>query len=246
MTRLHGKIALVTGGGSGIGAACVARFLAEGACVVSTDVTEQSGLASPTFLPLVHDVTDPASWQDVIARTTEVFGRLDILVNNAGVSMRTPATIMDTDFADWRRIIDVNLDGVFLGLKYGMRAMAPTGGAIVNMGSIHSFVAIPKAAGYCASKGGVLLLTRTAALEGAAMTPPVRVNSVHPGYVRTPLVDHRADTVEGWLPAIEAKIPARRLARPEEIAVAVLNLVTDDAAYMTGSAVTIDGGYTIL
>lgn len=244
MGRLEGKIALVTGGASGIGAACVERFLAEGARVVSTDTAEQDRAAANNFLPLEHDVACETSWEKVVAQTVGTHGRLDILVNNAGVSMREPASISETGFADWRRILSVNLDGVFLGLKHGMRAMAPTGGAIVNMGSIHSFVAIPNAAGYCASKGAVLLLTKTAALEGAAMDPPIRVNSVHPGYIRTPLVDRRARDIPGWQSRMEAKIPAGRMGRPEEAATAVLNLVTDESAYMTGSAVTIDGGYT--
>ncbi len=246
MKRIKGKIALVTGGASGIGTACVERFLAEGARVVSTDLTQQDRPTTPDFLPLAHDVADEVSWEDVIAQTIQSFGRLDILVNNAGVSMRSPATIADTAFEDWQRIISVNLDGVFLGLKHGMQAMSATGGAIVNMGSIHSFVAIPQASSYCASKGGLLLLTKSAALEGAEMNPPVRVNSVHPGYIRTPLVDHRAKTLPDWAPMIESRVPAGRFGRPEEIAAAVLNLVTDESTYMTGSAVTIDGGYTIV
>ena len=114
----------------------------------------------------------------------------------------------------------------------------------VNMGSVHSFVAIPNASAYCASKGAVLLLTKAAALEGAEMAPQIRVNSVHPGYVNTPLIGARMGQVPELEANIKSKTPMGRLARPEEIATGVLNLVTDDASYVTGSAVTIDGGYT--
>lgn len=243
MGRLDGKIVIVTGGASGIGAACVTRFLTEGARVVSTDVAAHAP-QSDQCLTLAHDVSDEDAWQSVLHRTTERFGGLDILVNNAGISARTPGPISDIELDDWRRVISVNLDGVFLGIKHAMRAMAGRGGAIVNMGSVHSFVAIPNSAAYCTSKGGQLLLTKTAALEGATMDPPVRVNSVHPGYVETPLVGARLDQQPELQDVIKGKTPLGRLARPEEIATAVLNLVTDDASYITGSAVTVDGGYT--
>lgn len=243
MGRLDGKIAIVTGGASGIGAACVTRFLTEGARVVSTDVAAHAP-QSDQCLTMVHEVTDESAWQDVIQRTTDQFGAPDILVNNAGITARVRGPIIGIALDDWRRVMAVNLDGVFLGLKHGMAAMAGRGGAIVNMGSVHSFVAIPNSAAYCTSKGGLLLLTKTAALEGATMDPPVRVNSVHPGYVETPLVGARLDQHPELQDVIKAKTPLGRLARPEEIATAVLNLVTDDASYITGSAVTVDGGYT--
>ena len=243
MGRLDGKIALITGSASGIGAACVDRFLAEGARVVATDVAPQQS-SSDACLTLEHDVGDEAAWQAVLHRTTERFGGIDILVNNAGISARVPGPISEIALEDWRRVIGVNLDGVFLGIKHAMRAMSGRGGAIVNMGSVHSFVAIANSAAYCASKGGVLLLSKAAALEGAAMKPPVRVNSVHPGYVATPLVDARTKQRPGMRTVIEENTPLGRLARPEEIATVVLNLVTDDGSYVTGSAVTVDGGFT--
>jgi len=244
MGRLSGKIALITGAASGIGLACVTRLLAEGASVIATDLSSKAQSESEHFFPLVHDVTSEKNWQDVIRTAIKKFGRIDILVNNAGIGAASPKPISETDLSEWKRVLDVNLDGVFLGLKYGMRAMSNTGGAIVNMGSVHSFVAIPNASAYCASKGAVLLLSKAAALEGAAMTPQIRVNSVHPGYVVTPLVNARMKQMPELEARIEAKTPMGRLAQPEDIASAVLNLVTDEASYVTGSAVMIDGGYT--
>lgn len=245
MGRLEGKSAIVTGAASGIGAACVARFLAEGAQVMATDLTVPEEAAGGSAVWMAQDVSDEDGWAATIRAATERFGKLDIVVNNAGVAAGTPTPIAQTELADWRSVMSVNLDGVFLGVKHAMRAMAGHGGAIVNMGSVHSFVAIPDAPAYCASKGGLLMLTRVAALEGARLDPPVRVNSVHPGYVDTPLVMRRLEQDPKRRAAIEAATPLGRLARPEEIATAVLNLVTDDSAYITGSAVTIDGGYTV-
>lgn len=242
MGRLSNKIAIVTGASSGIGAACANRFLIEGASVVATDIVPLSHCDS--FLQLQHDAGSEGDWINVITQTLDRFGRLDILVNNAGVSVKSPVPIAETELTDWRRVMDTNLDGVFLGTKHAMKAMAGQGGAIVNIGSVHSFVAIPNVAAYCASKGAVLMLTKTAALEGAEMVPPVRVNSVHPGYVDTPLVSRRLSQFPERKAAIETATPLGRLARPEEIAAMVLNLVTDEASYITGSAVSVDGGYT--
>ena len=244
MGRLSGKIALVTGGASGIGLTCVERFLAEGARVIATDINPDAQLENDHLLSVKHDVTSEKGWQDTIDIAIQKFGRIDICVNNAGIGARSPKSICDTDLSEWNHVLDVNINGVFLGLKHGMRAMRETGGAIVNMGSVHSFVAIPNASAYCASKGAVLRLTKAAALEGAEMVPQIRVNSVHPGYVNTPLIGARMGQVPELEANIKSKTPMGRLARPEEIASGVLNLVTDDASYVTGSAVTIDGGYT--
>jgi len=244
MDRLAGKVALVTGAASGIGAAIVKRFLSEGAQVVATDVSDFPSPPSDGVVHLSQDTANENDWASIIMRVIADFGRLDILVNNAGVSARTCEPLTETTLDEWRRVLSINLDGVFLGMKHAMRAMGSKGGAIVNVGSVHSFVGIPNAAAYCASKGGLLMLTKAGALEGAALDPPIRVNSIHPGYVETPLLESRMSKQPERRKSVEAATPLSRLARPEEIASAVMTLVTDDAAYITGTALCVDGGYT--
>ena len=244
MERLTGKIALVTGAASGIGAAIVERFLAEGARVIATDVTAFPDDPVDGVLHLRQDTSREDDWSASIERAIAEFGRLDILVNNAGVTSRNPGPLTETSLDSWREVLSVNLDGVFLGMKHAMRAMVQKGGAIVNVGSVHSFVAIPNSAAYCASKGGLLMLTKAGSLEGAALDPPIRVNSIHPGYVETPLLESRIAQQPERSNAVEAATPLSRLARPAEIAAAVLTLVTDDTAYITGTALCVDGGYT--
>lgn len=242
--RLEGKIALVTGGASGIGAAVVARFLSEGARVVATDITDIPEAATDRLIPMRQDTRNEDDWLATIEHISASLGPLDILVNNAGISAEKSTGIADTSLEAWRRVLSVNLDGVFLGLKHGMRAMSGRGGAIVNVGSVHSFVAIPNSAAYCASKGGVLMLTKAAALEGAALPSPVRVNSIHPGYVDTPLLQSRMAQDPDRLAKVTSATPLQRLARPDEIAAALMSLVTDEASFITGTALCIDGGYT--
>ena len=242
MAQLTGKIALVTGAASGIGAAIVARLLAEGAIAIASDLSISPG-AETEFLHL--DTADEGSWITAIDSVCGKHGRLDILVNNAGISAATPTPIRDVALQDWQKVMSVNLDGVFLGMKHAMRAMEGKGGSIVNIASMLSFVAIPDSGAYCASKGGVLQLTRAGALEGAAMRPPVRVNSVHPGYVETPLLAARLAQRPGMEDRLRGQIPLGRLARPEEVASAVTYLASEEAGYMTGSALTIDGGFVI-
>lgn len=242
MTQLTGKIALVTGAASGIGAAIVTRLLAEGATVVATDLTIPP---KPKFEFLRLDTGSEMAWITAIDATCQKHGRLDILINNAGISAASPTPIRDVTLEDWQKVMSVNLDGVFLGMKHAMRAMDGIGGSIVNIASMLSFIAIPDSAAYCASKGGVLQLTRAGALEGALMRPAVRVNSVHPGYVETPLLSARLGQRPGMEDRLTGLTPLGRLALPEEVASAVTYLASDEASYMTGSAMTIDGGYMI-
>lgn len=244
MKRFAGKIALVTGAQSGIGAATAALLRAEGAQVAATDImTKEESVDQDNHLSLPHDAASERDWERVIARTIEVYGGLDILINNAGISAKEPGPIKDISLDDWRHVISVNLDGVFLGMKHGMRAMDGRGGSIVNIASILSFVAIPNSAAYCASKGAVLQLTRAGALEAARMSPAIRVNSVHPGYIETPLVGFRFDQNPAMRSKIEKQTPLNRLGKPEEIAKTVAFLASDDASYATGAAFTIDGGF---
>lgn len=245
MGRFNGKVALVTGAASGIGAAIVARLLEEGASVASTDLTAPESAPDSAPMPLSLDVTREADWIAAIDAILARHGQIDVLVNNAGISATQPQPIRDTSLEDWRRVNAVNLDGVFLGMKHAMRAMQGKGGSIVNIASMLSFIAIPDSAAYCASKGGVLQLTRAGALEGAAMTPQIRVNSIHPGYVETPLLSKRLAQRPGLRETLTAQTPLRRLARPEEVASVCCYLASDEAGYATGAALTIDGGFTI-
>jgi NAD(P)-dependent dehydrogenase (short-subunit alcohol dehydrogenase family) len=253
--RLHGKVALVTGAAGGIGFATARRFVAEGAAVVLADIdgdqlAMQAGQLAAVGRPVTvvaHDVTAEAAWDKLMAETLNRHGRLDVLVNNAGITVRGNAEEASLD--DWHRVLAVNLDGVFLGTRKGIEAMKATGGAIVNVSSMLGLVGNPSSAAYCASKGGVRNFTKAAALHCAAQGYPLRVNSVHPGYVETPMLigageSHPSETPDGFKARLLSRVPMKRLARPEEIASAILFLASDDASYMTGSELVVDGGVT--
>jgi len=210
--------------------------------VTDVDPTGQQVVASIAGAIFAeHDVTDESSWERVIATVLDTHGRLDVLVNNAGISYVRAVT--DTTLADWRALMAVNLDGVFLGTKHGVRAMRQhgEGGSIVNVSSAAGLTGSPLSSAYCASKGGVRLFTKAVALECA--TEAIRVNSVHPGAVRTPIwgkigVSPELEVVVG------AASPLGRMAEPEEVADAILYLASDASRYVTGSELVIDGGVT--
>jgi NAD(P)-dependent dehydrogenase (short-subunit alcohol dehydrogenase family) len=251
--RVAGKVALITGAASGLGAEAARRLAREGASVVLTDLAADAGEAvgraiehaggKAVFFP--HDVTSEADWARVVAGAVKRFGRLDVLVNNAGIAAgSTP--LMTHTLEDWRRILSVNLDGVFLGLRHAGPAIAETGGgSVINISSIMGKVGTPGAGAYCASKGGVLLLTKVAALEWAPLG--IRVNSVHPGYIDTPLVadvlqrSENGNELRDMLISLHA---LGRLGEPREIADAVVFLASDESSFMTGGEMVIDGGYT--
>ncbi|MEE8535312.1 MAG: glucose 1-dehydrogenase [Kiloniellales bacterium] len=254
MGRLDGRIALITGGASGIGRATARRFVAEGARVVITDVNEADGAAAADELGadglfLAHDVTDEGAWEAVVARALEVFGRLDVLLNGAGVAG------MDDDIdactlTEWRRVLAVNLEGVFLGCRHGVRAMRQTGGgSIVNISSVLGLVGDHDCLAYSASKGGVRLLTKSVALHCARNGYNIRCNSVHPGYLETPMVMDelaaKADP-EARLEEIVALHPLGRLGSPEDVANMILFLASDEASFVTGAEFTVDGGYSAI
>lgn len=247
--RIAGKTALVTGGASGIGAAIALELSREGATVVVTDLNETAGAAVAADLMngqfLRHDVTSEADWKAVVAQVQESYNGLDILVNNAGV-MPALKTIEETSYEEWKRVMAVNMDGVFLGVKYGIGAMKERGGAIVNISSIMGLVGEAIVGAYSASKGGVRLFTKSAAIECANLGYPIRINSVHPGYIDGGMFGTMADTfgAEGLRERFAGKTPMRRLGRPEEIAKGVLFLVSDDSSFSTGSELVLDGGYT--
>ncbi|PZU56823.1 MAG: hypothetical protein DI547_15355 [Sphingobium sp.] len=246
MLSLNGRTAIITGAASGIGLATVERLLAEGANVVATDLSEGAALDSDRYRSVIHDVRDEAGWEQVVSLAQSVFGGVDILVNNAGITAARLLPIADLSLEDWQRVLSVNLDGAFLGTRAGMNAMAERGGVIINIASVHSFIAAAGTAAYSTSKGGVVMLTKVAAVEGAKLTCPVRVNSIHPGYIETPLVSARFEQVPALKAEIEGRTPLSRLGRVEEVAAAVAYLCSDDAGFVTGTSLTLDGGLTAI
>jgi 3(or 17)beta-hydroxysteroid dehydrogenase len=241
---VQAKAALVTGGASGIGRATAARLADAGLRVVVTDVDPAgrqvvADIAGAVFVE--HDVTDESSWERAIATVLDVHGRLDVVVNNAGIPYVRAVT--DTTLADWRAVMAVNLDGVFLGTKHGVRAMRRhgDGGSIVNVSSAAGLVGSPLSSAYCASKGAVRLFTKAVALECAPEA--IRVNSVHPGAVRTPIWAKVGISPELQV-AVGAASPLGRMAEPEEVADAIVYLASDASRYITGSELVIDGGFT--
>jgi NAD(P)-dependent dehydrogenase (short-subunit alcohol dehydrogenase family) len=256
MNRVDGKVAIVTGGGSGIGAATSRLIAAAGGRVIVTDIDESAARAVAAGIDGAvaahHDVTSESDWQRVIDLTIVKFGKLDILVNNAGVSGAGMGSLEDLSLANWHRIIAVNLDSVFIGTRQAVVVMKDAGGgAIVNISSVMGMVGGAGAA-YNASKGGVRLLTKSVAVHCGTMGYNIRVNSVHPGYIWTPMVRGIVDvmpaeanmTEEGLQALLIEKHPIGRLGVAEDIAKGVLFLASDDASFMTGSELVIDGGYT--
>jgi NAD(P)-dependent dehydrogenase (short-subunit alcohol dehydrogenase family) len=252
MGRVEDKIAIVTGGASGIGKAAAKLLVAEGATVVITDLDAEQGERVAGELAgnsgrcsfRQQDVKDEATWEELIADTLAKYGRLDILVNNAGIGGGT-FFVEDTPLEAWHNCLGVNLDGVFLGVKHGVGAMKATGGSIINISSILGLVGLPMTAAYCASKGGVRLLTKAAAIECTQRKLDIRINSIHPGFIETPLVA-RGIELRGpqMKEMIETMQPTGQMGRPEDIAEAVLFLASDAARFMTGSEMVVDGGYT--
>jgi NAD(P)-dependent dehydrogenase (short-subunit alcohol dehydrogenase family) len=247
MKRLEDRVALITGAASGIGRATAERLAAEGAVAVLTDVQDALGGEAAeeirgrgqTALFLHHDVTSEEDWSAVVERVLADFGRLDILVNNAG--MGDLATIEETPLADYERTIAVDQTGVFLGMRTCAEALKASGHAsVVNISSIFGtsggFGTSPA---YHAAKGAVRTLTKNVALHWA--TEGVRVNSVHPGFVRTPILDSAKGTE--FEQVMITSTPMGRLGEPEEIAAAVAYLASDDASFVTGSELYVDGGY---
>jgi NAD(P)-dependent dehydrogenase (short-subunit alcohol dehydrogenase family) len=258
MGRVEGKVALVTGGASGIGRGCAEILAREGASVVITDVQDDKGRAlaheiGGRTLFLHHDVTREDAWIEVVARIEREFHRLDILVNNAGIGIGC-ADITTMTLAEWRRQQAINLEGVFLGVKHGLAAMrrAGNGGSIINMSSVAGLKGSPTLAGYCATKGGVRLFTKAVALECAGVKDGVRVNSVHPGIIETPIwlsiagVSEPGANAPPDLDALSAMaVPLGVKGLPADIANGVLWLASDESRYVTGAELVIDGGLTL-
>jgi NAD(P)-dependent dehydrogenase (short-subunit alcohol dehydrogenase family) len=247
--RLKGKVALVTGGARGIGSAICLALAREGASVAVTDIREDEGMALADHLRsggaqalfLLQDVTQEQGWNEVVEKVQEAFGGIDILVNNAGIAL--PGTIETQSFSDWRQTMAINLDAVFLGTRAGVLAMREKGGSIVNISSIEGIVGNAHVPAYNASKGGVRLLTKSAAIHCARAGFRIRVNSVHPGYVGTALVqDALAQLPHDFAARTLDRIPMQRFGEADEVAATVVFLASDESSYMTGSELVVDGG----
>ncbi|MBT2486505.1 MULTISPECIES: SDR family NAD(P)-dependent oxidoreductase [unclassified Microbacterium] len=243
--RFADKVAVVTGGVSGIGAQITSRLVAEGARVVAVDINSDAvAAATTTFGESVighrADVTDEASFEAAIERAVDEYGTLDLLFNVAGGSKAAPLTTMT--YADWDFTIRLNLHSVFLGTQLIARKLLQLGkpGAIVNVASLNSLVPLQFGAGYSASKAAAVMLTKQAALELAEHG--IRVNAISPGLVDTPLTAAMMQSPV-VLDAFLGRIPMNRAARPEEVAAAALFLASDDASYITGDNLVVDGGW---
>jgi NAD(P)-dependent dehydrogenase (short-subunit alcohol dehydrogenase family) len=261
MGQVEGKIALVTGGASGIGAACAATLAREGAKVVVTDIDDKLGKqtveriqsAGGDAVFLNQDVTQEQRWAEIVAEIERRHRGLNILVSNAGIGVGAPS-IVDMTLADWRRQTAINLDGVFLSVKYCLPLMRRSGpGSIVMMSSVAGLRGSPFLAGYCATKGGVRLFAKSIAMECAQVGDGIRVNSVHPGIIDTPIwgkIPNGGANQAGHNSPMRAEelgkagAPLGRAGQAQEIADGVLFLASDASRYITGTELIIDGGMT--
>jgi 3(or 17)beta-hydroxysteroid dehydrogenase len=254
MNRMRGKSAVVTGAALGIGRACALKLADEGAAVAATDVDVENGSIvveeirrrGGDAIFIEHDVADEARWDQVMRTVVERYKKLDVLVNNAGVALARD--VEHTTLEEWRRLMSINLDGVFLGTKHAVQTMkANRSGSIVNLSSIEGLVGDPNLAAYNASKGGVRLLTKSAALYCAKAGYNIRVNSVHPGYIWTPMVENylksQGDVAQGRK-LLDSLHPIGHVGEPDDVAYGVLYLASDEAKFVTGTELVIDGGYT--
>jgi NAD(P)-dependent dehydrogenase (short-subunit alcohol dehydrogenase family) len=251
MTDFSSKTILITGGAGAIGRSTAQRFAGAGAKIVvadmsleaSCDVAKQLDASS---IGVELDVTNEAQWISVISQTVSQFGSLDILVNNAGTT--DFGFIKDLPLEKWRQVVGVNLEGVFLGMRAAWSAIAAQGGVIINVSSLGAMMGTPRLSAYCAAKAGVLSLTKTAAREAAILGDKIRIVSVHPGFIDTPSA--RAVATEGFggnaelaMEQISQMIPIGRPGTPDEVAALIAFLASDDASYITGGDIVIDGGW---
>lgn len=256
MGRLDGKVAIITGGALGIGEADCKLFAEEGAKVVVADINEAEGKrvcqeinkAGGDAIFVKIDVSKEADWEVLIKETLDKFGKLNILINNAGVSLGK--NIEDTTLDEWNWLMGINATGVFLGTKYAIKAMKDNGEncSIINRSSIDGQIAESGLFAYCASKGAVTILTKSAALHCGEQRYKIRVNSVHPGYVHTALTEKEAAdsglTPEEYFIKVGNLHPIGYIGRPIDIAYGDVYLASDESLFVTGSELTIDGGWT--
>lgn len=246
---MTGKVALVTGGSSGIGRACSLAFSKEGAKVVVADVQAEKGEETVSLIKksggeaifVTADMSKGTDIEAMVKKTVETYGRLDYGVNNAGIEGQQGPTADCTE-ENWDRVISINLKGVWLCMKHEIaQMMKQGGGSIVNMASIAGLVGFTGIPAYCASKGGIIQLTKTAALEYAKNK--IRINAVCPGVIKTPMVDRFTGGTAEAEAAFAAGEPVGRMGRPEEIASAVVWLCSDGASFVTGHPMVVDGGW---
>lgn len=252
MRRLEGKVALISGGASGIGLATARRLAEEGASVVLGDIDEEAarracaGLDGASFERL--DVASDEDWRSAAEAVVARHGRLDILVNSAGIA--PTGSIEEVSLEDWRRTMSVNVDGTFLGCRHGVRVMkAGQGGSIVNLSSVSGIIGGHNLAAYNASKGAVRLLTKSVALHCARKGYGIRCNSVHPGFVDTPMLEdliRHSRSPDEARAKLAASVPLGRNAKAEEVAAMIAYLASDEAAFVTGAEFVIDGGVTAM
>lgn len=259
MARLNGKVCIVTGAAHGIGAATARALVREGGRVTLTDIDEAAGQALAESLRaggadavfLHHDVAEPKGWDTVFDSVLERQGRLDVMVNNAGLG--TYNDIETVSLEEWRRVMSINVDGAFMGTQRAIRAMKQTGGgAIVNVASVASFIGAPSLAAYSASKGAVLMLTKSAATYCGQRGYNIRVNTIHPGLIDTRAGVEMARKATGAASDEEAVVvftqlhPIGRIGKPEEIALGIVFLASAESSFITGSSLVVDGGFTAL
>ncbi|MCH8989909.1 MAG: glucose 1-dehydrogenase [Chloroflexi bacterium] len=248
MMRVAGKVALISGGAGGIGAATAKLLAKEGAAVVIADLLEDEGRAAEAqiaesggqalFVRL--DVTSEESWRNAVQAAVSSFGKLDILVNNAGVSHR--AGVEETTSEAWDKVMDVNVKGVFLGTQAAIPEMRKAGGgSIINISSIYGLVGSGGSAAYHASKGAVRIFNKSTAIQYASEN--IRANSVHPGFIDTPMTRAHHDNPNIHEERV-AKTPIGRMGQPEDIAAGILYLASDESSFVTGAELVIDGGMT--
>lgn len=250
MARLHDKVAVITGAGSGMGRASALLFAAEGAKVLVADVNERGGEETVETITAAGGRaaflrTDVASSEDVkrmVMTALKRFGTLDILFNNAGIAGES-ARLADQSEENWHRVIGINLTGVYLGMRHAIPVMLEQGGgSIISTASVAGMVGWARAAAYSAAKGAVINLTRTAAIEYARRN--IRVNCICPGVIHTPLLEGIQGDIEAGRDRLNRMQPMPRIGTPDDIAQMALYLASDDAAFVTGAAMVVDGGYT--
>tara|TARA_R110002049_G_scaffold218843_1_gene390472 strand:+ start:7479 stop:8252 length:774 start_codon:yes stop_codon:yes gene_type:complete len=255
MDRVKNKVAIITGGASGLGKSSAILLAREGAKIVITDLDEEQGNKVVKLIKdeggeaifIRQDVSKEDEWEKVIDTTFKTFGKLHVLANAAGIGVG--GNVEDVTFADWKKLLSINLDGTFLGTQYGIKAMRKTGegGSIINFSSIEGLIGDPNLPAYNASKGGVTLFTKSAALHCAKQGYGIRVNSIHPAYIWTPMVENllkaQGDVEEGRK-QLDSLHPIGHMGEPDDIGYGVVYLASDESKFMTGSELVIDGGYT--